>query len=100
MAGVHREQQTVKTATILFSLGLASCLGLLAYQHHSYSALYERQNQAIALVQKQYEASRRETEAHRAQSRIEARARTAFLQAQPIAARYQRLLRVQSGPGR
>ena len=89
----------MKAATILLALGVAICLGLLAYQHHSYSALYERQNQAIALVQKQYEASLREAEALKAQSRIAARSRTAFQQAQPIAARYQRLLRAQSGQG-
>ena len=92
--------KTMKAATILLALGVAICLGLLAYQHHSYSALYERQNQAIALVQKQYEASLREAEALKAQSRITARSRTAFQQAQPIAARYQRLLRAQSGQAR
>ena len=90
----------MKAATILLAMGVAFCLGLLAYQHQSYSALYERQNQAIALVQKKYEASLREAEVLRAQSRIEARSRTAFQQARPIAARYQRLLRAQSGAGR
>ena len=53
----------MKAATILLAMGVAFCLGLLAYQHQSYSALYERQNQAIALVQKKYEASLREAEA-------------------------------------
>jgi hypothetical protein len=90
----------MKAVTILLSLGVAICLGLLAYQHHTYSALYERQTQAIALVQKQYEASLRESEALKAQRRIGALSRAALLQAQPIAARYQRLLRAQSGPAR
>jgi hypothetical protein len=91
---------TMKAATIFLSLGLAICIGLLAYQHYSYSALYERQNQAIALVQKRYEASLRENEALKARSQIEARSRIAFSQAQPIASRYQRLLRAQNPPAR
>ena len=80
----------MKTATILLSLSVAICLGLLTYQHYRYSSLYERQNQAIALVQKQYEASLRENLALKAAGQIESRSRIAFSQAQPIAARYQR----------
>jgi hypothetical protein len=91
---------TMKAATIFLSLCLAISFGLLAYQHHSYSALFERQSQAIALVQRRYDASLRENEVLRARSHIEARSRIAFLQAQPIAARYQRLLKAQSARGR
>jgi hypothetical protein len=90
----------MKAATIFLSLGLATFLGLSVYQHQRYSALYERQNQAIDLVQKRYESSLRENEALKAQSRIEARSRTAFFQAQPIAARYQRLLKAKNAPER
>ena len=86
----------MKTATIVLSLSMAICLGLLTYQHYSYSALYERQNQAIALVQKQHEASLRENQALKAASRIESRSRIAFSQAQPIAARYQKVLKAQN----
>jgi hypothetical protein len=76
--------------TAIFSLSMAICLGLLIYQHHRYSALYERQNQAIALVQKQYQASLRENQTLKATAQIESRSRIAFSQAQPIAARYQK----------
>jgi hypothetical protein len=84
----------VKTATIIFSLSLAICLGLLIYQHHVYSALYERQSQAIALVQKQYEASLRENQI----LKVTSRSRIAFAQAQPIAARYQKVSKAQNPP--
>ena len=77
--------------TAIFSLSMATCLGLLIYQHYRYSALYGRQNQAIALVQKQYEASVRENQTLKATGQIESRSRIAFVQAQPIAARYQKV---------
>jgi hypothetical protein len=86
----------MKTATIIAFLSLAICLGLLTYQHYRYSALYERQNQAIALVQRQYEASLRENQTLKARSGIESRSRTAFSQAQPIAARYQRVFKARN----
>ena len=86
----------MKTATIVLSLSMAICLGLLTYQHYSYSALYERQNQAIALVQKQYQASLRENQTLKATAQIESRSRIAFSQAQPIAARYQKVLKAQN----
>jgi hypothetical protein len=86
----------MKTATIILSLSMAVCLGLLTYQHYRYSALYERQNQAIALVQRQYEASLRENHTLKATSQIESRSRIAFSQAQPIAARYQKVSKAQS----
>lgn len=79
---------------------MAACLGLLAYQHTTYSALYERQNQAIALVQKRYEAILRENQTLKARDQIEERARIAFLQAQPIAARYQTVLKAQGRTSR
>ena len=86
----------MKAAIPILSLSLATCLGLLAYQHFNYSALYERQNQAIALVQKQYEASLRENQALKVAGQIESRSRTAFSQAQPIAARYQQGFKVKN----
>jgi hypothetical protein len=86
----------MKTAIMILSLSLATCLGLLAYQHFNYSALYERQNQAIALVQKQYEASLRENQALKVAGHIDSRSRIAFSQAQPIAARYQQIFKVQN----
>jgi hypothetical protein len=76
--------------TAIFSLSMAMCLGLLVYQHQAYSALYERQSQAIALVQKQYEAKLRENQTLTSHSRI------AFAQAQPIAARYQKVSKAQN----
>ena len=82
--------------TAIFSLSIATCLGLLIYQHYSYSALYERQNQAIALVQKQYEASARENRTLKTTGQIESRSRIAFAQAQPIAARYQKVSKAQN----
>jgi hypothetical protein len=81
----------MKRATIILSLSMAACLGLLTYQHYKYSALYERQNQAIALVQKQYETSLRENQTLKATSQIESRSRIALSQAKPIAARYQKV---------
>jgi hypothetical protein len=81
----------MKTATIIFSLSIAICLGLLIYQHQAYSALYERQSQAIALIQRQYEANLRENQA----LKITSRSRIAFAQAQPIAARYQKVSKAQ-----
>ena len=86
----------MKTLTIIAFLGLATCFGLLTYQHYRYSALYERQDKAIALVQKQYEASVRENNALKAASQIESRSRIALSQAQPIATRYQKVLKSQS----
>ena len=86
----------MKTLTIIAFLSLAICFGLLTYQHYSYSALSERQNQAIALVQKQYKASVRENNALKAAGQIESRSRIALSQAQPIAARYQKVLKSQS----
>jgi hypothetical protein len=77
--------------TAIFSLSMAMCLGLLVYQHQAYSALYERQSQAIALVQKQYEAKLRENQT----LKITSRSRIAFAQAQPIAARYQKVSKAQ-----
>ena len=71
---------------------MAMCLGLLIYQHQAYSALYERQSQAIALVQKQYEAKLRENQT----LKITSRSRIAFAQAQPIAARYQKVSKAQN----
>jgi hypothetical protein len=82
--------------TAIFSLSIATCLGLLIYQHYSYSALYERQNQAIALVQKQYEASVRENRTLKTTGQIESRSRIAFAQAQLIAARYQKVSKAQN----
>lgn len=97
--GDHRlvtcSKLAVKAATIVLSLSVAACLGLLTYQHYSYSALYERQNQAIALVQRQYEASLRENQALKTASQMESRSRIALSQAQPIAARYQRVFKAQ-----
>jgi hypothetical protein len=78
--------------TAIFSLSMAMCLGLLVYQHQAYSALYERQSQAIALVQKQYEAKLRENQT----LKITSRSRIAFAQAQPIAARYQKVSKAQN----
>ena len=86
----------MKTATVILSLGMAVCLGLLTYQHYTYSALYERQNQAIALIQRKYETSLRENQALKATRQIESRSRIAFSQAQPIAARYQRVFKAQN----
>jgi hypothetical protein len=86
----------MKTSTTILSLSTALCLGLLTYQHYSYSALYERQNQAIALVQKQREASLRENQVLKAASQIESRSQIAFSQAQPIAARYQKVFKSQN----
>jgi hypothetical protein len=79
----------MKTATTILSLTTAICLGLLTYQHYQHAALYQRQNEAIALVQKRYEAALRENQALKAASQIASRSRDAFSQAQPIAARYQ-----------
>jgi hypothetical protein len=86
----------MRKAIIILFLGLAICLGLLAYQHHSYSVLYERQNQAIALIQKRYETSLRENQALKERMQIQERSRIAFSQARPIAARYQRLFKIQN----
>ena len=86
----------MKTAMTILSLSMAACVGLLAYQHNRYSALYERQNQAIALIQKQYEASVRENQALKVAGQIESRSRTAFSQARPIAARYQQVFKVKN----
>ena len=86
----------MKKAITILSLSVAACVGLLAYQHNRYSALYERQNQAIALVQKQYEASLRENQALKVAGQIESRSRIAFSQAQPIAARYQQIFKVRN----
>jgi cell division protein FtsB len=81
---------------LLLALWLCS-LGVLAYQHHRQAAAYERQNQAIALVQKQYDAALRENQALKSASRLAGDSRVAFSQAQAIAARYQRVYRAQ-GP--
>ena len=88
--------QIMKTVTVIAFLSMAACVGLLAYQHNRYSALYERQNQAIALVQKRHEASLRENQALKVAGQIESRSRTAFSQAQPIAARYQQVFKVKN----
>jgi hypothetical protein len=80
----------MRNAIIILTLGLAICLGLLAYQHYSYAARYERQNQAIALIQKKYEAALRQNQALQERAQIQERSRIAFSQAQRIAARYQR----------
>jgi hypothetical protein len=85
----------MKPVTILLLILCLCSLGLLAYQHHRQTAVYERQNQAIALVQKRYEAALRENQALKTVSRLAASSRTAFSQAQPIAARYQRVYRAQ-----
>jgi hypothetical protein len=86
----------MKAAIIILSLGIAICLGLLAYQQHTYSALYERQTQAIALFQRQYQTSLRENQALRAKGEIQARSQIALSQAQTIAARYRKIFEVQN----
>jgi hypothetical protein len=89
----------MKAAIIILSLGVAICLGLLAYQQHAYSALYERQAQAIALFQRQYETSLRENQALRAKGEIQSRSQIALLQARPIAVRYRKIFEPQNrGP--
>ena len=90
----------MKAATIILSLGATICLGLLAYQQHTYSTLYERQNQAIALVQRQYESSLRENQALRAKAGIPARSQIALTQAQPIADRYRKIFEGQKRASR
>jgi hypothetical protein len=90
----------MKTAIIVLSLGVAICLGLLAYHQHAYSALFERQNQAIVLFQRRYETSLRENQALRAKSGIQSRSQIALSQAQPIAARYRRILEAQNHAAR
>jgi hypothetical protein len=81
----------MKAAILTLLISLAFSLGLLGYQHYSHSARYERQNQAIALVEKRYQASLRENESLKTRKQIQERSRTALSQAQPIAARYQKL---------
>jgi hypothetical protein len=91
----------MRNAIIILILGLAICLGLLAYQHYSYAARYERQNQAIALMQKKYEAALRQNQALQERAQIQERSRIAFSQAQRIAARYQRFSQSRNpAPGR
>ncbi|HVQ20491.1 MAG TPA: hypothetical protein VMS23_05510 [Terrimicrobiaceae bacterium] len=85
----------MKPVTVFLLILWLCSLGLLAYQHHRQTAVYERQNQAIALVQKQYDAALRENQALRTVSRLAASSRTALSQAQPIASRYQRTYRAQ-----
>jgi hypothetical protein len=85
----------MKAAITILSLLVAICLGLLAYQQHTYSTLFERQNQAIALVQRQYETSLRENQALRAKGEIQARSQIALSQAQPIAVRYRKIFEAQ-----
>jgi hypothetical protein len=80
----------MRNAIIILTLGFAICLGLLAYQHYSNAARYERQNQAIALMQKKYEAALRQNQAFQERAQIQERSRIAFSQAQRIVARYQR----------
>ena len=86
----------MKAAITILSLLVAICLGLLAYQQHTYSTLFERQNQAIALVQRQYETSLRENQALRAKGEIQARSQIALSQAQPIAVRYRKIFEAQN----
>jgi hypothetical protein len=86
----------MKTAIIILSLGVAICLGLLAYLQQTYSALFERQTQAIALFQRQYETSLRENQALRAKGEIRSRSQIALSQAQPIAVRYRKIFEVQN----
>jgi len=90
----------MKTAMILLSLGVAICLGLLAYHQHTYSALFERQNQAIALFQRKYETSLRENQALRARGEIQFRSQIALSQAQPIAVRYRKIFEAQNRTAR
>ena len=78
------------------AITILSLLGLLAYQQHTYSTLFERQNQAIALVQRQYETSLRENQALRAKGEIQARSQIALSQAQPIAVRYRKIFEAQN----
>jgi hypothetical protein len=85
----------MKTAIIILSLLVASCLGLLAYQQHTYSTLFERQNQAIALVQRQYETLRK-NQALRAKGEIQACSQIALSQAKPIAVRYRKIFEAQN----
>jgi hypothetical protein len=89
-------QLAMKAAIIILSLGIAICLGLLGYQQHTYGALYERQTQAIALFQRQYETSLRENQALRAKGEIQSRSQIALAQAQSIAARYRKIFEGQN----
>jgi hypothetical protein len=86
----------MKAAIIILSLGVAICLGLLAYQQHTYSVVFERQTQAIALVQRRYETSLRENQALSAKGTIQSRSQIALSRAQPIAARYRKIFAAQN----
>jgi hypothetical protein len=92
----RRPNRLMRKAIVTLFLGLAVCLGFVGYQHYSSSLLYERQNEAIALIRKQQEASRRENQALKERRQLQERSRVAFSQAQPIAARYRKLFKVQN----
>ena len=75
-------------------LGLAICVGLLFLQQHRYQKLYERQNQAITVVQAKYDALLRTSQATRRVETTRKLSDAARVQAKSLAPRYESLNRI------
>ncbi|MDD5199630.1 MAG: hypothetical protein PHC88_07475 [Terrimicrobiaceae bacterium] len=78
----------------ILALGLAISAGLLFVQRHRYQALYERQDQAIALVQSKYDALLRESQTAQRTDGKRKLAQSALSRAQTLAPRYEALNRI------
>jgi|GEM_PF-5385296 len=75
-------------------LGLAICVGLLFLQQHRYQKLYERQNQAITVVQAKYDALLRTTQATQRAEATRKFTEAARAKARTLAPRYEALNRI------